>query len=158
MEKFPFIHSVLALTVSSPRSRGNCIGLSPYFGEDDEDLDDDHENDDATIAGVVDLGKEDKLTKKERAILEFFIAQLRLQSQKSMKYWEMIAPLANHTIGQRRNPPNHPLHGAGCTKQVLWQNLDTLFDEHQPVQKDAITHKFSLSMAFDNYQRSIPKT
>ena len=66
MDKFPFIHSVLALTVSSPQSRGNRVGLSPYFGEDDEDLDDNRENDDASDAGVVDLGKEDdKLTKKE---------------------------------------------------------------------------------------------
>jgi hypothetical protein len=137
MDKFPFIHSVLALTVSSPRSRGNRIGLSPYFGEDDEDCDDDHENDDDDVLGVVYLGEDDELTKKEQAILEFFIAQLRLQSQKSMKYWAMIAPLANHTIGQWRNPPNHPLHGARCTKQVLCQILDTLFDENQPAQKDS---------------------
>ncbi len=91
--------------------------MSLYFGEDNEDGDDDHENDNDDVLGVVYLGKDDKLTKKERAILEFFLAQLCLLSQKSMKYWAMIAPLANHTIGQQRNPPN--LHGAGCTKQVL---------------------------------------
>ncbi len=77
MDKFPFIQSVLALTVSSPRARGIGVSLSPYFGEDDEDLDDNNENDDASNAGVVDLGKEDdELTKKEQAILEFFFAQL----------------------------------------------------------------------------------
>ena len=65
MDKFPFIHSVLALTVSSPQSRGNCIGLSPYFGEDNEDDDDDHDNDDDDVSGVVDLGKDDELTKTE---------------------------------------------------------------------------------------------
>ncbi len=78
MNKFPFIHSVLASTVSSPGPRRNCVGLSPYFGEEDEDSDDDHENDNDDVSGVVYLGKDDKLTKKERATLEFFIAQLRL--------------------------------------------------------------------------------
>jgi hypothetical protein len=78
MDKFPFIHSVLALTVSSPQSRGNHVGLSPYFGEDNEDGNDDHENNNSDISDVVYLGKYEKLTKKERAILEFFIAQLRL--------------------------------------------------------------------------------
>jgi hypothetical protein len=75
-----------------------------------------------------------------------------------MKYWAMIATLANHTINQKRNLPKHPLHGAGCSKQVLWKTLDTLFDDNQPAQKDSISHEYSISMAFDNYQRSIPKT
>ncbi len=75
IDKFPFIYSVLALTVSSPHSRGDCVELSSYFREDDDNSED-NDNDSKDVSGVDESGDYDELTKKERAILEFFIAQL----------------------------------------------------------------------------------
>ncbi len=35
VELFPFVHSVLAMTVSSPRAHGNQVGLSSFFDTGD---------------------------------------------------------------------------------------------------------------------------
>lgn len=102
-ELFPFVHSVIALTVSSPHSRGEKVDLSFFFDVNVED------NADTIHVGDVDNFTDDAytnievehehevLTKRERAILEFFIAKLRLRSQKRMRFWAMVPPLANHS-------------------------------------------------------------
>jgi hypothetical protein len=46
-----------------------------YFGDNDYNSED-NENDSNEVSCVDELGNYDALTKKERAILEFFIAQL----------------------------------------------------------------------------------
>jgi hypothetical protein len=47
--------------------------------------DDDYSDDDE---GYVDDG----LTKRQRSVVEFFIAKLRLRSQKTMRYWALVPP------------------------------------------------------------------
>jgi hypothetical protein len=39
----------------------------------------------------------DDLSKHQRAVLEFFIAQFRVWSQKLMKYWALILPLVSYS-------------------------------------------------------------
>jgi len=104
---FPFIHSVLSLTVSNPR--GEQI---PIFSQDD-------------FTNVTDTpNMEEELSKRERAVLEFFIAQIRLRSQKTMGYWAMVPPLAAHGRGYMKNLPSHPLHGVGCDMTtMMWHRL-----------------------------------
>ena len=76
VELFPFVHSVLAMTVSSPRVRGNQVGLSSFFNTGEAaDLDEGNADDVADTEVT-----EDNLMGKQRAILEFFIATLQLRS------------------------------------------------------------------------------
>jgi hypothetical protein len=101
VELFPHIHAVFALTVSSHRSRGARVALSASFdgmtcyssgdrnsfGIENEALDDSDSSEDKNYDNNGDDGddsdagveKEDYilLGKKERAILEFFLAMIR---------------------------------------------------------------------------------
>jgi hypothetical protein len=115
VDLFPFVHSVLAMTVSSPRARGNLGDVSSFF--DDGNAEDDNVTDDETSEEQKcdDEDMSDALSTKQRAILEFFIAKLWVRSQKNLKYWVMVSPLAAHSTGHIKNPPNHPLHGSDCT-------------------------------------------
>ncbi len=118
---FPFVHSVIAMVVSTPRSR---VDLSPFFDGDDDNGDeydngnddngDDHndgnyDNEDDLFeyniidnSGVFDDTGRELLTKRERAVLEFFIAKIRVRSRKKMRFWAMVAPLGNHGRGHQR--------------------------------------------------------
>ncbi len=88
MSIFPFIHLVLALTVSAPR--GEQVGLSQVLSFD-EDHTDDGKRDDHCNRGQLFFmkGSKDKsaisdetvdLSHRERAFLEFFIAKIRICS------------------------------------------------------------------------------
>ena len=128
---FPFVHSVIAMTVSSPRSRGEQVDLSSFLDVDVDDNADDVPFDDVTahtntVEDDPDIDVEvehehEVLTKRERAILEFFIAKLRLRSRKQMRYWAMVPPLAAHGRGHMKNLPCHPLHGVGCDMVTMWK-------------------------------------
>ena len=136
------------MTVSSPRARGNQVGLSSFFDTGDTaDLDEGNDNE----------VTKDSLTTKQCAVLEFFIAKLRLRSQKQLKYWAMVPPLATHSRGHMKNPTNHPLHGAGCDNRTLWNTLNDLFDSTFDARNDTISRQFTVSMAFDNWQQMITK-
>ena len=114
---FPFIHSVISMTVCNPRGERIQLfepvpSLSP--------------GSDATAIPDPDVD----LSKRERAVLEFFTAQIRLRSQKAMVQWAMVPPLASHSWGSNvRNPTNHPLQGAGCHIETVWHRLNKLYDD-----------------------------
>jgi len=99
----------------------------------------------------------DALSKKQRAILEFFFAKLRVRSQKNLKYWSMISPFAAHSIGHIKNPPNHPLHGSCCSTLTLWKTLNQLFDSTFAARINTISNQYTVSIAFDNWQQMITK-
>ena len=153
VELFPFVHSVLAMTVSSPRARGNQVGLSSFFNTGEADDLDEGNADDVAETEVT----EDNLMRKQCAVLDFFIAKLRLRIQKQLKYWAMVAPLAAHSRGHMKNPPNHPLHGGGCGLHTLWNTLNDLFDNTFAAQNKTISNQYTVSMAFDNWQQMITK-
>jgi hypothetical protein len=135
MSMFPFVHLVLALTVLAPR--GEQEGLSQVLS-----VDKDHTNhgkcDDRCNCGWLFFveGPEDKsaisdepvdLSHRERAVLEFFLAKIRVHSQRKLRYWAMVPPLSSHSCGHNsRNPSSHPLHGAGCLATPLWTTLNEL--------------------------------
>jgi hypothetical protein len=147
---FPFVHSVLAMTVSSPRARGNRVDVSSFF--DDGNAEDDNVTDDESSDELKcnDEDVSDALSKKQRAILEFFIAKLRVRSKKNLKYWLMISPFAAHSIGHIKNPPNHLLHGSGSSSLTLWKTLNQLFDSTFAAQINTISNQYTVSIAFDN--------
>jgi hypothetical protein len=114
---FPFVHSVLALTVS--HLWYGAVKLSSQMFPDD----------DAVSDSDSDFNEDDTLTKRQHGILEFFIAELHLCSQKNMRHWAMIMPLTCHSHGHVSLPASHPLYGAGCSCHVLWKSLNELFDQ-----------------------------
>jgi hypothetical protein len=86
-------------------------------------------DDDAESDSDSDIKKDDTLMKRQCAILEFFIAKLHLCSQKNMRHWAMVMPLACHSRGHVSLPASHPLHGDGCSCNVLWKSLNEVFDQ-----------------------------
>ena len=109
VDLFPCVHSVLAMTVSLPRARGNQVDVSSFFNGGNAE--DDNVTNDETFEErkCDDEDMSDALSTKQRTILKFFIAKLRVRSQKNLKYWAMVSPLAAHSTGHIKNPPNHPL-------------------------------------------------
>jgi hypothetical protein len=85
VELFPFIHSVIALTVLSSSPQGEQVCLSSKFvtvvaGGEEQELD---SNKDSSAG-------DNNLTKCQRAVLEFFIAKIRLCSQKKMMSYRKL--------------------------------------------------------------------
>ena len=69
------------------------------FDQSDSDVDSDHADDnDGGDESDGDGETEDQhfLGRKERAVMEFFFAMLRLRSQKNLGYWSIVAPLAHY--------------------------------------------------------------
>jgi len=172
---FPYIHSVFALTVSSSRARGERVALSasfdgiilPNLGVENEAFDDsdssgnsDHGN--ANAGGnVSDGGGETEeqylLGKKERAIMEFFFAMIRIHSQKTLRYWSIIAPLAHYVRGHSMHLPRHPLHGSGQNIHAALSRLNQLHSKLFPAITNLISNQLTTSLALDNFQQSIGK-
>ena len=75
-----------------------------------------------------------------------------------MRWWAMIPPIAAYSRGHMHNPPNHPLHGAGCNDKTLWYSLDKLYDSTKLARIDLMTHQYTVSIAFDNWQQQKAKT
>ncbi len=128
----------------------------------DSDIRDFAKNEYGPINGVLSVDDDnhndnDHLTKCQQGLLELFIAQIRLRSQKMMKYWAMIPPLASHSHGHMHNPLNHPLHGVGCSTTTMWNTLNQLFDFTANPRANVITNQYMVSMAFDNWQSNIQK-
>ena len=145
---FPLIHGVFAMIVSSRRSHVGPGGEAITF--DAPNRDDDYSDDDE---GYVDDG----LTKRQRSVVEFFIAKLRLRSQKTMRYWALVPPLAGHSRGHTHNPPNHPLHGAGCGMRTMWGHLDSIYDSGAAARADIVNNQQTISIAMDNWLHNRPK-
>jgi hypothetical protein len=150
IDTFPFVHSVLALTVSY--SWYNAVKLSVQMspGEDAAN--------DAVGDGFNASEDDNKLTKCQQTVLEFFIAKLWLQSQKSMRHWAMLLPLSCHSHGLVASPQSHPLHSAGCSCTVLWRTLNDLYDRLVSAWLDTVCQQYMVSMAFSNWQQMLKKT
>ena len=138
---FPVIHSIMSLTISNPRGEQIDIFPSPTEAASNNE----HKNynngegfydedDNPPFDGAIEMSASTSvlrdqcvdLTKRQRAVLEFFIAQIRLRSQRTMRHWAMIPPLANFSRGHLKHP-YHPLHGSGCSVVTLWGYLNDLF-------------------------------
>jgi hypothetical protein len=92
----------------------------------------------------------------ERAVLEFYIAKIRICSQRKLKYWAMVPPLGSHSCGHNsRNPNSHPLHGAGCLATPLWTTLNEINETTIPAHADLISNQPTISMVFDDWQMNI---
>jgi hypothetical protein len=147
---FPFVHSVLTLTVSHLRYNAVKLSVQMSLGEDAA----------SDVVGDGYNASEDnnELTKHQQALLEFFIAKLRLWSQKNMGHWAMLLPLSCHSHGLVAAAPFHPLRGTGCSCAVLWRMLNDLYDRMVSAQLDTVCQQYTVSMAFDNWQQMLKKT
>ena len=86
VDLFPFVHLVLAENVLLPRACGNQVDLSSFFDESDVE-DDDATNDETSKDRTCDDEKiSGNLSTKQRSILDFVVAKLRVRSQKNLKY------------------------------------------------------------------------
>ena len=56
-----------------------------------------------------------------------------------------------------QNPPNHPLHGAGCSTNSLWMRVHYLFQSTMAAHADVVSNQFTDSIAFDNWKQKIQK-
>ncbi len=170
VEIFPFVHSVLLTamtrpgTVDSERtsefaiSGDNENGMCPDSAADGEVCSEDKENDSDDEHEFPMIADTDELlTKHQRACLEFFLAKLRLRSQKRMQYWAMIPPLGNHSRGYSRTPPTHPLHGLGCGMTTLWKHLNHVYVETTPARNNVIFNQMTQSVVLDNWQQVYQK-
>ena len=182
---FPVIHSIMSLTVSHPRGEqidifastnesknendpGLCDGEELYEETDDnppidgegetsyEETDDNPPIDGEGETSFESVRTTTDLTKRERAVLEFFIAQIRLRSQRTMRYWAMVPPLANFSRGLLKHP-YHPLHGSGCSVLTLWGHLNDLFESTAKIRREVLVNQYTNSVVFDNYQVMVQK-
>ncbi len=161
---FPFVHSVFALVVSTSSTQGKRVGLSQFLSSSqatDMIVYSDDPVDDSSDLDLLDLddkgGDSDTLTKRQRAILEFFVAKMRFRSQKKIKHWALISPLASYSHGHMANPPSHPLHGAGCCMKTMWSVLNDFFKSSTAARIDVVSNQFTVSIAFDNWQQNSKK-
>jgi hypothetical protein len=74
-----------------------------------------------------------------------------------MMYWAMVSPLAYHSRGHNKLPPDNPLHGLGCTLDIVWKWLNDVHDSAVNACYDVITSQYTISMAFDSWQEMIKK-
>ncbi len=74
-----------------------------------------------------------------------------------MKYWAMIPPLGTHSRGYIENPPSHPLHGAGCLINTVWDTLNDLFDSTTVTCADVISNQITISIVFNHWQQMVQK-
>ncbi len=144
---FPFVHAVIALTVSNPRT--DCVDVFSIT-KTPQSEENNIPSDDTTNNGLE--SNTLKLSRRERAVLEFFIAKIRLRSQKAMKYWAMVPTLGTHSRTYSSCPWMWLQHA-----QTLWPTLNDMFDSASPGRMDVIWNQYTMSVAFDNWQQMIQK-
>jgi len=146
--EFPSMHSILAVTVSS---RYDAVLLAIPLVKNENEKDTVDETND------IDEGESNELSRSERATLEYFLAMIRIRSQKQLKHWSMLSPLAHHCKGFRQPGQKSMHNAAACTLKTAWNECDKLFEECTPARKEEIDEQPTLSSSFDNWQRQIPK-
>jgi len=143
-----------------------CVQLASEFANEDSNTTPDvvsagaENNVPHTDADVPDDNTESQdevLHSKERCTLEYFLAMIRMKSQKQLIHWSMLSPLAHHSKGYMQPGRKNPLCGSQCTVKTAWKKLDGIFEECTPVLMHRIKQQFTCSAAFDNWQRSITK-
>ena len=141
--EFPSMHNILAVTVSS---RYDTVHLAlPLVNKDIEETND------------IDEGERNELSRSERATLEYFLAMIRIRSQKQLKHWSMLSPLGHHCRGFLQPGQKSQHNAASCTLKTAWKECDKLFEECTPARKETIDEQFTLSSSFDNWQTQIRK-
>ena len=159
-ENFPMCHSIFSIIVSSSRY---CVQLASLFSNEDAST-----TPDVSAAGVgpdaeVEIPDDNTDSTEEllhcngRSTLEYFLAMIRMKSQKQLVYWSMLSPLGHHSKGYMKPGRKNPLSGSQCTIKTAWKKLDEIFEECSPVLMTRIKQQFTCSAAFDNWQRSIAK-
>jgi len=101
---------------------------------------------------------DNELTRKERGILDFFMAMIGLRSRKRLGWWSMIKPMADYSRGHLGKTPSHALFGCGSSLRHCKAKLDGLYIESLPALMDSIFGESTIFMAFDNWQEGIPRT
>jgi hypothetical protein len=108
VDLFPCVHLVLAMTVSLPQARGNRVDVSSFFNGGNAEDDNVIYDETFEEQKCDDKDMSDALSTKQRTILEFFIAKLRVRSQKNLKYLAIVSPLAAHSTGHNKISSKSP--------------------------------------------------
>jgi hypothetical protein len=147
-QHFPFTHLLVSLIISS---KDSAIALNDMFVNESTDCVDINELPPETE-------DEDPIPLKERCILEYFIALLRVKNQKDLRYWSMLVPLAFHSKGFLQPGRKSFLNAHQCALRTAWRNLGKLFEACAAEQLNCILNEMHVTGAFDNWQCSMAKT
>ena len=145
---FPQTHAVMATIVSTSRERVELANqFADYSNEADGSINLDS---DSSHNGSSDESRL-SLQKRERAILEYFMALIRLKSQKRLRYWSMVTPLAYFSQGFRLPRKSSASGLPHCNLAAAWSHCNGLFDESLPNREGMICQQMYLSGAFNNW-------
>jgi hypothetical protein len=142
--QFPFTHVLISQIVST---RESAIVLSDLF-TDPSSINEPMQKTD----------EEEPIELRERCILEYFIALLRVKSQRQLRYWAMLVPLAFHSKGFMQPGKKSYTNAHHCTLKTAWHNLGKLFKACAAERLYCILNESTVSGAFDNWQCSVAKT
>ena len=116
---FPSCHDLMAFIISSDSYR---VELANNFDGSDvpsqSGITETDVNDDDNVE--LDQDAHELLHNRERAILEYFLAMIRLKNQKKLKYWSMLSPLGHHCKGFMQPGTKSHLNSASCTLRTAW--------------------------------------
>ena len=102
---FPLVHSMFTIMVSTNRK---SVDFTTALDTDLEPQD----------AKSVDVTEEQQHKNLQRTILEYFLAFIRLKSQKQLRWWSMLSPLGHYSKGFM--PPQQKSHfsASSCNIRV----------------------------------------
>jgi hypothetical protein len=96
--------------------------------------------------------------KKRITIFHHFLGMLRSRSQKALRYWSIVVPLATWGKGGIKSMKNHTSTGASCTLKSALNILNKIYNDSREASRECIKSEQTLSVCFDNYQHSFQKS
>eukprot|EP00956_Cyclotella_meneghiniana_P031332 scaffold81936_cov56-Cyclotella_meneghiniana.AAC.3 len=97
------------------------------------------------------------MKKKNRQILYLFYGLIRTHSSWLMKYWAIVEPLGCYYKGHQQ-PGSKSFGGSfSASLPTAWGALETIYKEEFLSFMSSLEEETTLTGAFDNYQKVIPK-
>jgi hypothetical protein len=166
---FPITHFVISTIVSNTKTIievneifSNGVLAIDELSDDNDDMapplrEPDNNDPNSGKSDDEDDTEPECLNNKERCVLEYFIALICVKSQKLLRYWSMLIPLAYHSCGFQQPGKKTHLNAHTSTLKTVWANLGKLYDECEMDRMAVIGSHHSVSGAFDNWQYSAEK-
>ena len=126
MIKFPYIHFILAQIISFGEVR---VKYSNQFLSQNDDSSNDGLVDEVDDPDEPDYLGPNKLMRREKGILEYFLVMTCLCSQKKLPYCSMVTPLCFFICGYNQPDKKSHTNVANCTLETTWIYSNQLFYE-----------------------------
>ena len=158
---FPSCHAVFVYIVLSASFRVTlATSLDKLNHNTDIDVESGtvwNDNDKGELAECNGTENNNQLHRKENVCFQYFLALIRLRSQKQLPHWSMLSPLGHHCKGYLQPGHKNPLIGAGCNIKTAWHKLDDIFKICTPALMALVKSQLAITCVFDNWQRLINK-